>query len=303
MAAPPAAAALAPPGAWPRPRDALALLKPFTWFPPMWAFACGIASAGVALGEAWPVLLAGLVLTGPVVCGASQALNDWFDRDVDALNEPGRPIPSGRVSGRQVAQLVGALSLVALAISAALGPLVLLATLAAFALALAYSVPPLRLKASGWWGPLACGLAYESLAWFTGAAALAGGWPGVQTTTLALIYGLGAHGIMTTNDFKAEEGDRAMGVRSLPVLLGPQRAARLACAVMALAQLAVVALLWRWGHTLSAAIVAALLLGQLFAMRRLLQAPRERAPWFNGPGTGLYVLGMMAAALGVGGWL
>lgn len=303
MASRPAAATLAPPGVWPRARDALALLKPLTWFPPMWAFACGIASAGVAMGQAWPVLLAGLVLTGPVVCGASQALNDWFDREVDALNEPNRPIPSGRVTGRQVAALVGALVLVALAISAALGPLVVAATLAAFALAVAYSVPPLRLKASGWWGPLACGLAYETLAWFTGAAALAGGWPGHQTALLALLYGLGAHGIMTTNDFKAVEGDRAMGVRSLPVLLGPQRAALVACLVMALAQLVVVALLALWGHGVSAAIVAALLVGQLFAMRRLLAAPRERAPWFNGPGTGLFVLGMMAAALGVGGWI
>ena len=303
MASRPLAAAAAPQGLWPRARDAAELLKPLTWFPPMWAFACGVASAGVALDSAWPLLVAGLILTGPLVCGASQAMNDWYDRAVDALNEPGRPIPSGRVTGRQVLALVGSVGLAALALAAVLGPLVLAATAAAFAIAIAYSAPPLRLKASGWWGPLACGLAYESLAWFTGAAALAGGWPGTHTAVLALLYGLGAHGIMTTNDFKAEEGDRAMGVRSLPVLLGPQGAARVACGVMAAAQLAVVALLWRWGHGLSAAIVAALLVGQLFAMRRLLQAPRERAPWFNGPGTGLFVLGMMAAALGVGGWI
>ena len=41
----------------------------------------------------------GVALTGPLVCGTSQAVNDWYDRHVDAINEPGRPIPSGAYSG------------------------------------------------------------------------------------------------------------------------------------------------------------------------------------------------------------
>ena len=56
-------------------------------------------SAGVPVAERWPFLIAGVLLTGPLVCGTSQAVNDWFDRDVDAINEPGRPIPSGRIAG------------------------------------------------------------------------------------------------------------------------------------------------------------------------------------------------------------
>lgn len=71
------------------------LLKPITWFPPMWAFACGAVASGQALGERWVLLALGLVLTGPLVCASSQAVNDWFDRHVDAINEPQRPIPSG----------------------------------------------------------------------------------------------------------------------------------------------------------------------------------------------------------------
>ena len=35
-----------------------------------------------------------------MVCATSQAVNDWFDRHVDAINEPNRPIPSGRIPGR-----------------------------------------------------------------------------------------------------------------------------------------------------------------------------------------------------------
>jgi chlorophyll synthase len=41
---------------------------------------------------------------------------------------------------------------------------------------------------------------------------------------LAVLYSLGAHGIMTLNDFKAIEGDRSIGIRSLPAQLGPERA-------------------------------------------------------------------------------
>ena len=85
---------------WPAPATILELLKPITWFAPMWAFACGVASSGVGVGQRWPVIAAGVLLAGPLVCGTSQAVNDWYDRDVDAINEPDRPIPSGRMPGR-----------------------------------------------------------------------------------------------------------------------------------------------------------------------------------------------------------
>ena len=76
------------------------LLKPITWFPPMWAFGCGIVSSGAPILSQWHLLLFGMALSGPLVCGTSQAVNDWYDRHVDAINEPNRPIPSGRVPGR-----------------------------------------------------------------------------------------------------------------------------------------------------------------------------------------------------------
>ena len=63
------------------PGALLELLKPITWFPPMWAFLCGWVSAGPGTGLSGWSLLAGIVLTGPLVCGASQIVNDWYDRD------------------------------------------------------------------------------------------------------------------------------------------------------------------------------------------------------------------------------
>ena len=293
-----AAATLAAP-AYPRPRDVLALLKPVTWFPPMWAFMCGVVSSGAPLSTRWPFLVAGMLLAGPVVCGTSQAVNDWFDRHVDAINEPDRPIPSGRIPGRWGLYIACVGSLVSLLVGAAIGPWVLVATVAGLASGWAYSAPPFRLKQSGWWGPLVCAFSYEGLSWFTGASAMTGTLPSVPVLIVIGLYSLGAHGIMTLNDFKAVEGDAQMGLRSLPVTLGVETAARLACAAMAIPQVAVVALLLRWGADRSALIVAGVLAAQLLCMVRLLRDPRKYAPWYNATGVTLYVSGMLATAFGL----
>ena len=124
-----------------------------------------------------------------------------------------------------------------------LGQWVLYAAIVGLALAWIYSAPPLRLKQNGWWGNSAVGLAYEGLPWFTGAAVVAAGLPDAKIITLAILYSLGAHGIMTLNDFKSIEGDRRLGVRSLPVQLGVRRAVQLACIVMAAPQVVVIGLL------------------------------------------------------------
>ncbi len=294
---------LSPPASAPIPafRDVLALLKPITWFPPMWAFLCGVVSSGVPVGERLPFLLIGIVLTGPLVCGTSQAVNDWFDRHVDAINEPGRPIPSGRIAGNWGLRIAVLGTVLAAVVAWPAGIWVFAATLLGLACAWAYSAPPLRLKADGWAGPAVVALTYEGLTWFTGAAVMLGALPSLQILVVLLLYSLGAHGIMTLNDFKAVEGDRATGVRSLPVRLGVGNAARLACAVMAVPQAVVVALLLQWGLALSAGIVAALLLVQFGLMARMLRDPKALAPWYNATGTSCYVLGMLAAALGLGG--
>ncbi len=278
------------------------LLKPITWFPPMWAFACGAIASGVAPDGRWPLIIIGIVLAGPLVCAASQAVNDWFDRHVDAINEPQRPIPSGRMPGRwglYIACLWTALSLLA---ATALGPWGLGAAVAGLLLAWAYSAPPLRLKSNGWWGNAACGLSYEGLAWLTGAAVMAGGaMPDARSLLLALLYSIAAHGIMTLNDFKSVEGDRRMGVASLPVQLGVTRAARTACWVMVLPQLAVVGLLFGWQQPLHALAVVALVFGQLKMMQAFVAAPVERALKLSAFGVPLLVAGMMVAAFALRG--
>jgi chlorophyll synthase len=259
------------------------LLKPITWFPPMWAFGCGVVASGVSAQGRWPLIVVGVVLAGPLVCASSQAVNDWFDRSV-ALNEPLSAIPSGRMPGRwglHIPALWTALSLL---------------------LAWAYSVPPLRLKRNGWWGNAAYGLCYEGFAWTTGAAVMAGGaMPELRSLLLALAYSVSAHGIMTLNDFSSVKGDRQMGIGSLPVLLGIDNAARAACWVMIAPQLLVAALLAFWQRPLYALTLAALIAAQLVLMRRFRRDPTANAIWYSGFGVPLLMIGMMVSAFGLRG--
>jgi chlorophyll synthase len=246
--------------------------------------------------------VAGVLLAGPLLCATSQAANDWFDRHVDAINEPQRPIPSGRIPGRWGLYIALVWTALSLLVAASLGTWVLWAAALGLALAWAYSAPPLRLKRNGWWGNAAVGVSYEGLAWVTGAAVMIGGalpeWP---ILALAGLYSLGAHGIMTLNDFKAIEGDRRMGIRSLPVQLGPQGAAWVACAVMAVPQMTVVWLLLDWGRPIHGTLVALALALQIALMLRLLRDPIGRATWYSALGVTVYVTGMMISAFALRG--
>ena len=142
-------------------------------------------------------------------------MNDWFDRHVDAINEPQRPIPSGRMPGRwglYIATRSG--PLLSLVVASALGPWGFAAAVIGLLLAWAYSAPPFRLKRNGWWGNAACGLCYEGLAWTTGAAVMAGGaMPELRSLALALLYSVSAHGIMTLERLQVGRGRPADGNR------------------------------------------------------------------------------------------
>ncbi len=275
------------------------LLKPITWFAPMWAYRLRRRFVGQCrFGIAGSVVVAGVLLAGPLVCGTSQAVNDWFDRHVDAINEPqptdslgprcpGAGASTSRSHGRCVSLLLAAL----------LGPGCFGAALVGLALAWAYSAPPIRLKRNGWWGNAAVGFCYEGLPWFTGAAVMTGAMPSTPIVTLAVLYSLGAHGIMMLNDFKSVEGDQRIGIASLPVQLGVER-----CGADRLR---------RDDRAATGRRRAAVVLGASAAragrrpcwsrprrlmMRRFLGNPVERAVWLSAGGVALYVIGMLTSA-------
>jgi chlorophyll synthase len=273
------------------------LLKPITWFPPMWAFSCGVVASSQDFGRNWILIVLGLVLTGPLVCASSQAANDWFDRHVDAINEPNRPIPSGRMPGHWGLYIAIIWSSLSLVWAWNLGLWGFWACAVGLVLAWVYSAPPLRLKQNGWWGNAACALSYEGLAWVTGGAVMLGGaLPEQKSLVLALLFSAGAHGIMTLNDFKSVQGDTQMGIKSLPVQLGMTAAAKTACIFMLLPQVIVIGLLIVWGAQWHALAVLGLGLAQLPLMRTFVRQPKEKALMLSAFGVPLYVSGMMVSA-------
>ena len=277
----------------------LELIKPITWFPPMWAFLCGAVSTGMIATSNFYLVGLGMFLAGPVVCGMSQAANDWCDRHVDAINEPNRPIPSGRMPEKWGLGIAVFMSIISLIIGWFLGIWGFGATILGVICAWSYSAEPVRLKKSGIWGPFLVGLCYEGLPWFTGAAILSVGLPSSETIVLAALYALGAFGIMTLNDFKAIDGDREMGIKSLPVMIGEHSAARLACAAMIIPQIMVIGLLLYWSLSVYGLIILGSLVLQTLAMSRLLKNPTKFTPWYNATGVTLYVSGMMVSAIAI----
>lgn len=292
-----------PAASYPSAAAVVQLLKPITWFPPMWAYACGAIASGAGLGDRWLPVALGVLLAGPLLCGTSQAVNDWFDRHVDAINEPNRVIPSGRMPGQWGLAVAIIMSILSMLVAALLGPLVFAAASIGLALAWAYSAPPFRFKQNGWIGNGVVGLSYETLPWITAATAALGSTPSARTLLVALFYGLGAHGILTLNDFKSIKGDRQMGVRTLPVLHGAGNAARIACLIMAASQIGVIVVLAEADLITGAVLVAVVLALQILCMIRFLRDPEGKAVWYSAIGVGLYVSGMMAAAVSMGSQL
>ena len=276
------------------------LIKPVTWFPPMWAFLCGAVSTGGFKDENLLLIMAGLFLSGPLVCGMSQAVNDWCDRHVDAINQPERPIPSGRVSEKWGLGIGIFMSLISLAFAYSIGNLVFIATLVGVLCAWIYSIEPVRLKKSAFFGPGIVAICYEGLPWFTGAAIFSVTIPSNNILIILALYALGAHGIMTLNDFKASKGDRISGVNSLPVILGHKLAAYVACTVIIVPQIIVISLFIYWGsHAGISSILMLLLVAQLLSMIVLIRNPEKNTPFFNMTGVLLYIIGMMVSANGL----
>ena len=274
--------------------------KPGTWFAPMWAMLVGCIASGNAHWTFPSVgrVLLGMLLAGPLLCAFSQVVNDWFDRDVDRINEPDRPTAANALAPRTVLAIAVALAAGALVLAAALGTTVLYLALGGFALALAYSAPPLRLKArNGWLANAACAFAYEGFAWVAGAAIF--GRVTAGTLVLASLYSLGSHGLMTLNDFKSYAGDKRLGLRSLPVLLGLEGALRAAFAFIDVFQVAAIVYVLAHRMWLAGGIMALLFVVQLPMQRKLARDPKGLAPWYCASAIPPFVWGMLVAALAV----
>ena len=274
--------------------------KPGTWFAPMWAMLVGCVASGNAQWTFPSVgrVLLGMLLAGPLLCAFSQVANDWFDREVDRINEPERPTAANLLAPGTVLAIAVALAVAALGLAAALGTTVLYLSLGGLALALAYSAPPLRLKArNGWLANAACAFAYEGFAWVAGAAIF--GHVSTGTVVLASLYSLGSHGLMTLNDFKSYEGDKRLGLQSLPVMLGLAGALRAAFIFIDVFQALAIGYVLFHHMWLAGGIMLVLFVIQLPMQRKLATDPKGLAPWYCASAIPPFVWGMLVSALAI----
>lgn len=154
----------------------LQLMKPITWIPLIWGVVCGAASSGNYTWTLENVLksAACMLLAGPILAGYTQTLNEYYDREIDAVNEPYRPIPSGAIPLPQVITQILVLLIAGIGLAFVLDVwaghdfpnITVLAIFGSF-IAYIYSAPPLKLKQNGWFGGYALGASYIALPWCT----------------------------------------------------------------------------------------------------------------------------------------
>ncbi|MBD2045364.1 chlorophyll synthase ChlG [Coleofasciculus sp. FACHB-64] len=286
----------------------LQLMKPITWIPLIWGVVCGAASSGEYTWTLENVLKAAtcMLLSGPILVGYTQTLNDFYDRDIDAINEPYRPIPSGAISVPQVVTQIFVLLFAGLGLSYVLDkwaghnfPTITCIALGGTFLAYIYSAPPLKLKKNGWLGNYALGASYIALPWWTGHALFGELNPTIMLLTL--FYSLAGLGIAVVNDFKSVEGDRQLGLQSLPVMFGVSTAAWICVLMIDIFQAGIAAYLISIHQNLYAAILILLIIPQItFQDMYFLRDPLKNDVKYQASAQPFLVLGMLVAGLALG---
>jgi len=286
----------------------LQLMKPITWIPLLWGVICGAAASGNYHWELSNVFASAscMFMSGPLLTGYTQTINDYFDREIDAINEPNRPIPSGAISLFQVKLQIWVLLIAGLAVAYSLDlwanhtiPSVFLLALGGSFVSFIYSAPPLKLKQNGWLGNYALGASYIALPWWAGQALF--GHLTWTTALLTLAYSLSGLGIAVINDFKSVEGDKSLGLESLPVVFGIKNASRISAGMIDIFQLAMVIVLITIGQHFASVILVLLIIPQItFQDIWLLRDPLSFDVKYQASAQPFLILGMLVTALAIG---
>jgi len=286
----------------------LQLMKPITWIPLLWGVICGAAASGNYHWELSNVLasVSCMFMSGPLLTGYTQTINDYFDREIDAINEPNRPIPSGAISLVQVKLQIWVLLIAGLGVAYLLDmwakhtiPSVFFLALGGSFVSFIYSAPPLKLKQNGWLGNYALGASYIALPWWAGQALF--GHLTWTTALLTLAYSLSGLGIAVINDFKSVEGDKSLGLESLPVVFGIKNASLISAAMIDIFQLAMVIVLIAIGQHFASVILVLLIIPQItFQDIWLLRDPLSFDVKYQASAQPFLILGMLVTAIAIG---
>ncbi|KAH7366329.1 hypothetical protein KP509_18G073000 [Ceratopteris richardii] len=283
----------------------LQLTKPVTWAPLIWGVVCGAAASGNFQWTFEDVAksIVCMIMSGPCLTGYTQTINDWYDREIDAINEPYRPIPSGAITETEVISQIWVLLLAGLGIAYGLDrwaghdfPSIFVTALGGSFLSYIYSAPPLKLKQNGWIGNFALGSSYICLPWWAGQLLFGTLPPDVMVLTV--LYSIAGLGIAIVNDFKSIEGDRAMGLQSLPVAFGVDTAKWICAGCIDITQLSVAAYLALTGKLYYSIALLVLICPQVFfQFQYFLKDPIKYDVKYQGSAQPFLVLGILVTAL------
>jgi chlorophyll/bacteriochlorophyll a synthase len=286
----------------------LQLMKPITWIPLIWGVVCGAASAGSYTWSIENVLKAALcmLMSGPFLTGYTQTVNEYYDREIDAVNEPYRPIPSGAIPLNQVVVQMWFLLFGGIGIAYILDrwaghefPMLTCLAIGGSFLAYIYSAPPLKLKQNGWLGNYALGASYIALPWWAGHALF--GELNWTIVVITLFYSLAGLGIAVVNDFKSIEGDTKFGLKSIPVMFGLQKAAWVCVLMIDIFQAGIAFYLVSIHQNLYAAILMLLIIPQItFQDMYFLRDPLKNDVKYQASAQPFLVLGMLVAGIALG---
>jgi chlorophyll synthase len=290
----------------------LELADPVTWISPITmviggAIAAGRGNPGFQFTDTADLLLLflAILMCGPFGTGFSQSINDYFDRDLDAINDPARPIPAGRISlgaARTNWIVLGLATMIAALFLATQNIWVPVIAGFSLVLATAYSVPPIKLKQNYWLGPPAVGFGYIFLSWMAGHLIFAPmTWP---SFVVALINsGMGA-GLLFLNDIKSIEGDRKLGLQSMTVALGARKTLTVSFLIIGICEIALFILALLGGHLWATAFILLALVVPIHSQIQLYREPNhENFKRYMLASNGFAVLLQLLGAFLAGGYL
>jgi len=263
-----------------QPRGLLELTRPGN---AVAAGALTFIGAFVAGGLAAPLPMAYAVVATVLATGGGNAINDYFDRDIDAINQPDRPIPRGAVSPRRALVFSVLLFVTAVALTVLLPLLAIVIALLNLVALVAYTEVFKGLP----------GVGNALVAYLTGSTFLYGGAAvlGDLRPVLAL-FALAASATMAREIVKDVEdvaGDREEGLRTLPIVLGERRSLAIAAVFVTAAVVASPVPFLRGTFGLPYLVVLApAVAGMAAAMYRSVDAPATGQSWLK--------LSMFAAA-------
>ncbi|MFC7203671.1 geranylgeranylglycerol-phosphate geranylgeranyltransferase [Haloferax namakaokahaiae] len=186
----------------------------------------GAFIAGFSAGDALAVVAA--VVATVCATGAGNAINDYFDRDIDAINRPDRPIPRGAVTAREALWF---------SIALFLGAVVAAVTLPVLAIAIAV-VNLLALVAYTQLFKGLPGVGNVVVGYLTGSTFLFGGaavGDPLGSLVLAVLAGLATLTREIIKDVEDIAGDEEEGLRTLPIVVGERPALWVGAVVLAVA--------------------------------------------------------------------